>query len=346
MNDNQTIDNTPETDTSVTQDGVANDVTTQPTTTTNANNNDTASDNSENDDFGKLYDKQLKSKIGDDSKDDANADDDDNDNDSATDENTGTKNPIPKKTSKSNVSDENGVQDDKDETSIDIKERNRTNAERRIRNKQRRAAKHNEAVQARIASMQKELDYYSDYAQKHPEQDAQVKAASQMIQGRMDDMQALQQDQALDEFTDRANETFGEDTEANAQFTEQTERYAQYINENEPALGKMVQRPYGLIVLKEWMDAMEEPENRSTWENYTEFEKQEALSKLNKSIVSSFKKPANKKPTATKTSTNVPVPASGRAANASNDETPIDDFAQAYQSLVNKKRKHRVDNPW
>src|SRR5574344_2159389 len=81
---------------------------------------------------------------------------------------------------------------------------NSANAERRIRNKHRY-----DAMNKRMKELEDELDYYRKYAEEHPEAEMQVRAASQQIQGRMQDMQAMQMDHKFNEYYDTAVRTFG-----------------------------------------------------------------------------------------------------------------------------------------
>ena len=175
--------------------------------------------------------------------------------------------------SKNGVSEQNNNPDDSQKGASN-RSQNSLNAERRIRNKHKR-----EAMQQRIDEMQQELDYYRQYVSQHPEQQAQIEPLSQQLQGRLRDMQAIEQSEAAQDYYERAVQTFG--PQIAEKFIENSKRYADFVNRREPVVRQFIGRPYGQILLYEWMERMDKNEKlRNEWFTLTDYEKQKALSIL------------------------------------------------------------------
>ena len=215
------------------------------------------------------------------------------------------------------------------ETGESGKQNNSANAERRIRNKHRY-----DAMNKRMKELEDELDYYRKYAEEHPEAEMQVRAASQQIQGRMQDMQAMQMDHKFNEYYDTAVRTFG--AEGAEKFVADSQRYARQVNEQEPVVRQFINRPYGQILLREWFDRMDVPQNAQEWSQFTDYEKQKALTGIYNAITGAFQRIKERpKQTAAQPPKNVPLPGSGRDSNGT---PPADDFALAWQDALNRRK--------
>ena len=66
----------------------------------------------------------------------------------------------------------------------------------------------------------------------------------------IENLEALQQDAAYNDWAQRAGECFGAEADA---FLEQSERYGEYVNKNEPEIVSYIDRPYGMFVYKSWI---------------------------------------------------------------------------------------------
>lgn len=239
---------------------------------------------------------------------------------------------------------------------VSNRSQNSLNAERRIRNKHKR-----EAMQQRINELQQELAYYRKYAEEHPDQQAQVEPLSQQVIGQLRNMQAVVQSEAAQDYYDRAVSTFG--PEIAEKFIESSKRYADFVNRREPVVRQFIGRPYGQILLYEWMERMDKNEKlRNEWFTLTDYEKQKALSILYGNITkalsqrkaggngngagqgnggngqnggSNSQNPQNPNPQNQQPQP-VAVPNSGRDQGT---PTPADDFLANYEEA--KKRRRR-----
>lgn len=186
----------------------------------------------------------------------------------------------------------------------------------------RRRIEQRRGMRARIAELEAEIERLRDA------KDDYSRFRRDSLQDRLGDLHAMEADNEVQAFADRASEWFGD---AAPQFLEQTSRYADYVNANEPDLLQYAQRKYGLILLHEWYKRMDQPATREQWLNMTAFEKGSVLANFYKQIedVATGKTKANGKPPVS-----VPVPGSGRQSSAG---APTDDFGVA---LTEAKNRH------
>lgn len=104
----------------------------------------------------------------------------------------------------------------------------------------------------------------------------------------IENLQALQADQAYEQWADRAFECFGDSYK---QFLDMSERYGEYVNKNEPGLVTMIDRPYGLYLYADWMRQMENGDFRTRWVGMTQFEKEAVLNNVYQQIVAKAEGP-------------------------------------------------------
>lgn len=236
----------------------------------------------------------------------------------------------PKEDSNTTVEEPKKDVDDK-QNEINRRKMNSRNASRRIRRKRERINLEN-----RIKELEEQLHQYENG------EDENSKYQAQRIYDRLQDIQVIQADEAHNDFADRAYEIF--DDETYNKFMNDTSRYAKYVNANEPELLSYMDRPYGMILLREWYRRMDMEQGRNEWLRFTQYEKGKALNKLygdiddllNGRIQQDNTPPQqqiNDQPTQ---NSNVPVPGSGR-----NVSTPVatDDVGLAIQSAFDKRRR-------
>lgn len=263
--------------------------------------------------------------------------------------------------SKNGVSEQNQNPDDSQKGASN-RSQNSLNAERRIRNKHKR-----EAMQQRIDEMQQELDYYRQYVAQHPEQQAQIEPLSQQLQGRLRDMQAIEQSEAAQDYYERAVQTFG--PQIAEKFIENSKRYADFVNRREPVVRQFIGRPYGQILLYEWMERMDKNEKlRNEWFTLTDYEKQKALSILYGNITNALNQrkggtngngasngnggngqnggqnggSSNPLTNPANTAQNLQAPQSVQVPNSGRDTgglTPSDDFLANYEEAKRRRRR-------
>lgn len=207
------------------------------------------------------------------------------------------------------------------EPKVDVHQQNWNNGARRIQQRQSAKARIRE-LEARLAKYEGKDDDYSKFQ-------------TEQLQDRIDDMRAMDADADANEFATQAQQWFGPDTE---KFMQDTYRYAPYVNQNEPDLLKYAQRPFGMILLREWYDRMDNPELRQEWLGFTPVEKGLVLKNFYEQIETMVKnygkKPEGKQRMQPKR--DVPVPAGGRQSSAG---VPTDDFGIALTDAFNKHRK-------
>lgn len=162
----------------------------------------------------------------------------------------------------------------------------------------------------------------------------------------IENLEALQQDVAYNEWAQRASECFGAEADA---FLEQSERFGEYVNQHEPEIVSYIDRPFGMFVYKSWMDQMANGDFRERWVGLTSYEKGAVLNTIYKQILN-FANGAPRQPQppvqtpATQTSegnlpsnpapANVPVPGSGRTSN--HIPSP-GSFGEALENALNKR---------
>lgn len=167
----------------------------------------------------------------------------------------------------------------------------------------------------------------------------------------IENLEALQQDVAYNDWAQRAGECFGAEADA---FLEQSERYGEYVNKNEPEIVSYIDRPFGMFVYKSWMDQMGNGDFRNRWIGLTSFEKGAVLNTIYKQIlnfangtqqqsqsqpqvqVGTQQAPAGNQPSnpAPANVPNVPVPGSGRTSN--HIPSP-GSFGEALENAFNKR---------
>lgn len=148
------------------------------------------------------------------------------------------------------------------------------------------------------------------------------------LQDRLDDMRAIDADAEATEFESRAEQWFGNET---SQFMEQTYKYAEYVNANEPDLLRYAQREYGLILLYEWYNRMDNPKLRQEWLQMTSYEKGAVLANFYQQITNLVTN-YNKKPAP---QANVPVPNGGRQTPSTE---PSDDFGIEFGRAIARRK--------
>lgn len=142
----------------------------------------------------------------------------------------------------------------------------------------------------------------------------------------IENLQALQADQEYQDWAERAYDCFGQEAES---FLERSERYGAYVNQCEPGLVTMIERPYGLVLYNDWMRQMENGDFRNRWVGMTQFEKEAVLNHVYSQILAKANgasagqgagqtvppvQSAPQQPQQVKAA-NVPVPGSGRESN-------------------------------
>lgn len=167
----------------------------------------------------------------------------------------------------------------------------------------------------------------------------------------IENLEALQQDAAYNDWAQRAGECFGAGADA---FLEQSERYGEYVNEHEPEIVSYIDRPYGLFVYKSWMDQMANGDFRNRWVGLTSYEKGAVLNNIYRQIINfangaqqqlqpPVQTPATQAPAGNQPSSpapaNVPVPGSGRTSN----QIPSPgSFGEAFENALNKRGISRL----
>ena len=164
----------------------------------------------------------------------------------------------------------------------------------------------------------------------------------------IENLEALQQDAAYNDWAQRAGECFGAEADA---FLEQSERYGEYVNKNEPEIVSYIDRPFGMFVYKSWMDQMDNGDFRNRWVGLTSYEKGAVLNTIYKQIlnfangaqqqsqsqpqvqVGTQQAPAGNQPSQAAPA-NVPVPGSGRTSN--HIPSP-GSFGEALENALNKR---------
>lgn len=162
----------------------------------------------------------------------------------------------------------------------------------------------------------------------------------------IENLEALQQDAAYNDWAQRAGECFGAEADA---FLEQSERFGEYVNKNEPEIVSYIDRPYGMFVYKSWMDQMANGDFRNRWVGLTAYEKGAVLNTIYKQIInfangaqqqpqSPVQTPAPQVPAGNQPSNpapaNVPVPGSGRTSN----QIPSPgSFGEALENALNRR---------
>lgn len=162
----------------------------------------------------------------------------------------------------------------------------------------------------------------------------------------IENLEALQQDAAYNDWAQRAGECFGAEADV---FLEQSERYGEYVNQHEPEIVSYIDRPYGMFVYKSWMDQMDNGDFRNRWVGLTSYEKGAVLNTIYKQIINfangtqqqpqpQVQAPATQAPAgnppAPQAPANVPVPGSGRTSN--HIPSP-GSFGEALENALNER---------
>lgn len=219
------------------------------------------------------------------------------------------------------------------------------NAQRRIRKRERQAARIAE-LEAQLAEYQK-LD---EETKKNPAvQDAAVRLENRIADARDD-----YNEEAYEAFADRICNVFGD--EKGQQALTLIDRYAKYVNKNEPELRQMAQRPVlGDLLLVEWCTRMNSRSQREQYMSLTRYEKNQYLANLYNTIyrkVMEKRNVQNGNQGATQTtqnsmqsqqpqqptSVNVPVPASGREGIPDGSDNS---FNEAWQQVLNEHKRNK-----
>lgn len=207
-----------------------------------------------------------------------------------------------------------------------------------------RAKRENPRTQQRIRELSKERD---DLLQLNDEQSTVL---AHQKDSQIQDLMAAEQDRLYNEWLESAYQTFGEDTE---KFVADSTRWSPYIVKHEPELQGMINRQYGQLLLKCWMDRMDNPESRQQWLDCDSYEKQKILHSLYKQIgqlvdgthpilrqqqqqgaPQGGQAPQQQQQQPQQRQVvNAPVPGSGRDTN---QIPPTDDFGLALQGAANE----------
>lgn len=239
-------------------------------------------------------------------------------------------------------------------------------AERRAHNKwfasQRMARKQEKQrrFEEQKARLERERDSYADKdGQNYNEQMALVK------QDQLNELEMARIREAQEEWEREAYELF-EPEDASA-FIKDSKRYGDWINKREPELLSYLDRPYGKLMLKGWMDKIaKNAELADKWEALNSFEKYKIIDRyynqlekfgedyaagkvdINGNPIGQGAQQAPQAPngqgdpknqTQTQVQTpqvpNAPVPGSGRDTNTM---PPSNNFALMLQDAMNKRR--------
>lgn len=199
-------------------------------------------------------------------------------------------------------------------------------AQRRFRQK-----RENARTRERIEQLNKERQ---ELLNKNDEQSAVL---AHQKESQMADLLAMEQDRAYNEWCDAAYDTFGEDAE---KFIADSKRYSQYVMKHEPDVAAMTDKPYGQLLLRAWMNRMDNPTSRQQWLNCDTFEKQKILHSLYDQIAKMVNNGGAAQPPQQTTQppqqtpqVNVPVPGSGRDTN---NIPPNNDFGMQLQQAANE----------
>lgn len=187
------------------------------------------------------------------------------------------------------------------------------NAQRRIRNRN--------GMRARIAELEKRLAQYEG------KDDNYSKFQAGQLRDRIEDMNAIDGDEIVNEYEDHARRFFGDDA---PYVMRQLEEYADYVNANEPDVKRYLHREYGPILMHEWCKRMDNANLRQEWLGMTAYEKGNILSRLYSGIENAVK--GSKQKVASKS---VPVPSGGRQTASS---IPSDDFGVELGNAFNRHR--------
>lgn len=195
-------------------------------------------------------------------------------------------------------------------------------------------------VNSRIQQLRREQQELLDT------QDPQSILLAHQKGSEIENLEALQQDAAYNDFAKRAGECFGAEADA---FLEQNERFGEYVNKNEPEIVSYIDRPYGMYVYKSWMDQMGNGDFRDRWVGLTAYEKGAVLNTIYKQIINfangaqqqpqppvqtpALQAPAGNQPS-NPAPVNVPIPGSGRTSN--HIPSP-GSFGEALENALNKR---------
>lgn len=242
--------------------------------------------------------------------------------------------------------------DDKD--IAERKQRNQWFAQQRIARREERKRRFEEQRER----LQREHDTFADKdGQNYNEQMALVK------QDQIRELEIQQVREAQEEWEREAYELFSpEDART---FIEDTKRLGDWLNSNEPELLSYLDRPYGKLMLKGWMDKIaKNRELADKWESLNSFEKYKIIDKYYSQLekfgedyaagkVGIDGKPTGTQPPApqgqdgqqnrtgqqnpaqTAQVPNAPVPGSGRDTNTM---PPSNNFGLMLQDAINKRR--------
>ena len=201
----------------------------------------------------------------------------------------------------------NGVQKGKERS-------NRSNAERGYRYRR------NARLEHRITELENKLKEVES-----SDKPGSVYEANS-LRDRIEDLQSSQADRDYEDFMESARSEVGDRNMS--QFEQFTDRYGAYINQNEPDLLKISNRPYGKIVLYEWCKRMEDPALREQWETFTPYEKSQVLVKFYSQVNGIVNSKAKR--------SNAPAPASGRQADTA---AATDDFGASLRDAVLRRTR-------
>lgn len=239
--------------------------------------------------------------------------------------------------------------DDKD--AAERKQRNQWFAQQRIAKRAERKRRFEEQRER----LQREHDAFADKdGQDYNEQMALVK------QDQIRELEIQQVREAQEEWEREAYELFSpEDAKS---FIDDTKRLGDWLNNKEPELLSYLDRPYGKLMLKGWIDKIaKNGELADKWESLNPFEKYKIIDKYYSQLekfgedyaagkVDITGKPVGKQapaqqatqsqqPTQPQTQTpnvpNAPVPGSGRDTNTM---PPSNNFGLMLQDAINKRR--------
>lgn len=228
----------------------------------------------------------------------------------------------------SNNKDDGSNNKDDESNTAERKAFNHSQAAMRIARKREKDRK---KFEERIRRLKAERDEYSDEKSERHSPTMAVFKEDQIKEAEIQEAQRLQ-----DEFIRESYEIFQDENVTKA-FIDDVSFYGEWINEREPQLLEYVNKPFGKLLLKGWLDKIAKNKEKAIWwDSLTPFEKYKTLDKNYKAITSYIDNPnsilqksdnnndGRDENNQVNTPKDIPVPNSGRNTN---NTPPTDNIA-------------------
>lgn len=234
--------------------------------------------------------------------------------------------------------------DDK-KTQLDRHAINDRNAKRRIRQKQQRTKDQLEERYAQKKQVMQDPNA-SDFEKAMAQHDAEE--IERQYRDIVDDEVSDSREEFVNRFVDAYGDRAGE-------MLQHVGRYRKIINECEPELKRILQRPVvGPIVATEWCLRMDNPKAKQAWMQSTNYQRSMALTQLVAAVENAIRPKQQTSvngatatpavPPSNPTKQDIPVAASGRStATADNDVSDTrDDFESAWKQEAARLKKSKL----